>query len=170
MEADEVMFEVYLIRSDLDILSYYKSQVVDNVLLYAIKSGSDDILLTLYSGGNSTQLTDQAPYSTVYPDSDGYFEFINIEPGQYILSVNDTDQTYSPFVEQDLYIMGDADSMNQDYRTILLNDQSYTDYKLRVVLTWTGQESETNKDLDLYAQFQLSERYICSVGFYLPLC
>lgn len=86
------------------------------------------------------------------------------------MSVNDTDDSYSPFIEQDLYIMGDSDSMNQDYRTILLNDQTLTDYKLRVVLTWTGQESEYTRDLDLFAQFQLNDRYICSVGFYLPLC
>ncbi len=110
--ADEILFEIYLVRVDNTILSYYKSQLVDNVYLYPITSGASDIQLSLYSGGNTTDLDEQTAYSVVYPDDDGYFQFTNIEPGQYILSVNDTDNDYSPYVESDLYIMGDSDSMN----------------------------------------------------------
>ena len=68
--------------------------------------------------------------------------------------------------------MGDEDSMNEQYRTILLNDESATDYKFRVVLTWTGSQntSSINKDLDLFVDFEVSNKIQCSVGFYNPIC
>ena len=42
---------------------------------------------------------------------------------------------------------------------------------MRFVLSWTGKSgATTNRDLDLFVDFKVSDRFICSVGFYLPLC
>ncbi len=106
------------------------------------------------------------------PDSNGFFQYTNIMPGQYFLVVNDSNSdSFAPYIEsQGVYILGDSQSMMQYERPVLLNDLQDTSYKLRVVLTWTGQESFAQRDLDIFAEFQLSNRYICTVGFYLPLC
>ena len=61
--------------------------------------------------------------------------------------------------------------MNLDFRPILLNNgDKYTDYDMRVVLTWEDLLNSDAKDLDLFVEFDVSDRHRCNIGFYLPLC
>jgi len=81
--------------------------------------GVQGLELSLFQGGNvSNNYT--TPLAIQYPDEDGFFSFYGLSPGQYFLIANESKGAHSSFVETDLYLISDPDSMKEEQRTILL--------------------------------------------------
>lgn len=85
-----------------------------------------------------------------------------------MITAHDTTGTYNQYLDPRIYLYG----TDQNQRYIVLNKNTDTSYKMRLVLTWTSGEynSTYNRDLDLFVDFQVDDATICSVGFYNPLC
>eukprot|EP00349_Pseudokeronopsis_sp_Brazil_P006075 CAMPEP_0202958296 /NCGR_PEP_ID=MMETSP1396-20130829/2656_1 /ASSEMBLY_ACC=CAM_ASM_000872 /TAXON_ID= /ORGANISM="Pseudokeronopsis sp., Strain Brazil" /LENGTH=70 /DNA_ID=CAMNT_0049676295 /DNA_START=1621 /DNA_END=1833 /DNA_ORIENTATION=- len=61
--------------------------------------------------------------------------------------------------------------MKEEQRAVLLNElRPQKPFKMRAVLSWAQQSSDRNRDLDLFAEFQVGEYWICTVAYYMPLC
>lgn len=81
------------------------------------------------------------------------------------------DWDYGSYIEKDIFAYGDQQTIASYYRPLLLNQiVDDTDYDLRIVLTWTSQQNPMTRDLDLFVEYQINDRFICNVGFYLPSC
>eukprot|EP00347_Sterkiella_histriomuscorum_P003055 403365761 len=164
-EKDKYL-QTYLIRSDQDMPSYYKTQLIDSVSFEPVKSPT----IKLYPGGNATQLQLQTPSAVAVPDQGGYFELFNQQPGQYVVLVNDTTGNYMKFVESSIFLLGDQNSKSNHNRNIILNQAFQSNYQARLVLSWVSKTKSSQRDLDLFVDFKLNDRYSCSIGFYNPLC
>ena len=62
--------------------------------------------------------------------------------------------------------------MRQHQRYLILNKALAAPYGVRLVLTWSTSYEKplANRDLDLFVEFKIDDNFICSVGFYNPLC
>lgn len=59
----------------------------------------------LYTGGNATKLYAIPSVAQALPDKNGKLEFMNLNPGQYILSI--VDNKYMPYIDSSLFVLGD---------------------------------------------------------------
>ncbi|CDW85215.1 UNKNOWN [Stylonychia lemnae] len=166
----EKYFQTYLIRKNVDILSYYSSQLIDASTFNPISKAK----VSIFEGGNTTKIERQQALSVMVPDFNGTFELFNLFPGQIMINVNDSTGQYMPYLESNVFLLGDKYSSKSHFRDIFLNDAKDDQYQVRLVLTWLSQDqskaSIKNRDLDLFVDFQLKDKFVCSVGFYNPLC
>jgi len=92
-----------------------------------------------------------------------------VPAGQYF-SVAEGGSSYDIQYQTNLVLYGSGVSWGTNQRDIYLN-QFNGDYEARFVLKWAATDgSGESRDLDLFTDFQISDRFVCSVGYYLPNC
>ena len=69
-----------------------------------------------------------------------------------------------PLLDTSIFMLGDNSAFAQ-FRHALVSTKDKS-YQLRLVLTWNSQV----RDLDLFIEFKPNPRFLCSVGFYNPVC
>ena len=172
----EKYFTSYMIQeSDSSVFTVYKSRILDNVDLTPI---TEEMTLSIFEGGNWTEFSPGllvGQFKGEVGDDAGAFEFSNLMPGQYYIHANASSSgsswDYGSYLDKGIYALSDRESMNLDFRPLLLNNGAKDqEYDMRVVLTWEDLLSSDSKDLDLFVEFDVNDRHRCNVGFYLPLC
>jgi len=74
-----------------------------------------------------------------------------------------------PLLDTNIFLLGDNSALTQSRHALVAT--SDRTFQLRLVLTWDPViPSAGFRDLDLFVEFQPNSRFLCSVGFYNPVC
>lgn len=83
-----------------------------------------------------------------------------MKPNQYTVRAYNDENDTVPFVDSQLYLMGDESSAKLQQRYLVLNEvRKREDYGVRLVLTWANSYNKEQKtrDLDLFVDFEIDK-------------
>lgn len=145
-------------------MSQYKAAIYDAVTLKPVERAKVDLHLTSSNVNALNSQTAELPHMQSKADPEGFFNFVDVFPGTYALKSSKSG--YIPFVDPYAQLYSDGLDGARP-RNVFLSEAS-GDWEARFVLSWPG--SGVKRDLDLFVDFNVNDKFLCSVGFYLPQC